>query len=59
MISRKHYQRMFTEQGDVTQGEIGSISKMLKFLMDERLKQDEEMARERCRRDDELAEERQ
>ena len=48
---------MFTEQGDTTQGEVGSISKMLKFLMDERLKQDEEIARERCSRDDKLAEE--
>ena len=29
-----------------TQAEVGSMSEILKFLMEERLKQDEEIARE-------------
>ena len=47
------------EQGEnPTQAEIGSVSKMLKFLIEERLKRDEEIAREQRRRDDKLSEER-
>ena len=41
-----------------TQAEVGSMSEILKFLMEERLKQDEEIAREWRRRDDKIAEER-
>ena len=53
---------MSTEEGETTdQSEVGSISKMLKFLMEEiqRLKQEKEIAMERYRRDDKLTEKRQ
>ena len=44
---------MSTEEGETTnQTEVGNVSKMLKFLMEERLKREKEIAMERYCGDD-------
>ena len=45
--SGKHFRRMSIEQEETpTQAQVVSLSEVLKFLSEERLKQDEEMAME-------------